>query len=489
MYPELPYEGISWPIIQHSLYVTEDVIKGLIYACIDFNGKTVNPASINERIINSNLLTHNFRKDSEKIEAWRDYQQILSELGLIYSTKLENKIRLTPIAIAFIDGIISYQEMITIQVLKYQYPNGHKTDISSTLRSCLSDQFKTINSLTELQTLCNLQVRPAVLIWQVLLGLYKKTYRNYLSVDEIQNYVVRCASHYDVDKCVEDIIDYRVNHIFKYKLLGNRVRRNVQDWIKILAQTPLFYNDRNNVYFSNYAINNLEEINNICSQLSNPNSFWVINSTFLQEYKYNWFSYYGDINANVNLIPLEESNDNPDEKTSILVKDEINKSDIINLQPYQDIILNANITEKKVISEYDYSKSRRGGMLHDGMVNLIASICNSKGADVYVDPKSVDLYIKYKDNEFIVEVKSITPTNFVARLRTAIGQVLQYDYMFNKKSVINQRILGLAFAAEVSKESWQIPFVNDYLKMDFLCLQSGNLLVYSNNNLSLELYK
>ena len=130
MYPSIPFEGLSWPITQHSGIITENVVRGLVLACLELNGKTIDADDINNYNVTHGLVTDNFRSDSMKVDAWRDYQQILSEFGLIYSTKICDRIILTPVAIAFADGDISYDELITLQILRYQYPNGHKTQIS-----------------------------------------------------------------------------------------------------------------------------------------------------------------------------------------------------------------------------------------------------------------------------------------------------------------------------------------------------------------------
>ena len=59
--------------------------------------------------------------------------------------------------------------------------------------------------------------------------------------------------------------------------------------------------------------------------------------------------------------------------------------------------------------------------LHDQMLLLIAQVCRGKGADVYEDPKSVDLLVIFRNTDFIIEVKTVTPENFVARVRYAMG--------------------------------------------------------------------
>lgn len=127
MYPEVPFDGISWPITQHAGVLSERSLDGLLRACLLCHGETVNPERINGYLVQNGILTANVRSDSNRIDAWRDYQQILSEFGLLYSTRISKVIRLTPVAMAYLNGNLTYGELITLQILRYQYPNGHKT--------------------------------------------------------------------------------------------------------------------------------------------------------------------------------------------------------------------------------------------------------------------------------------------------------------------------------------------------------------------------
>ena len=498
MYPDIPYEGYTWPITQHAGVLNKSVLTGLIRACIPLNGKTIDSNAINDYIVKHNIVTENLRSDSNKIEAWRDYQQILSEFGLIYSTKITNRIILTPIAIAFADELISYEELITIQTLKYQYPNGHKSDISSSLRQTLNDNIAGFTSLTELHSLYHIKVRPAVIIWLILFKLFKITNERSLTIDELQTFVIRCLTHNDIPYCVSNIISYRKSGKTEIQPLS-RARRNIQDWCKILSQTPLFslIGTKQNVSLTltNYSIENADSIKDLCIHLSEDDSFWSMPSLDKNEYKYDWFSFYGTINSDNQFIPSEDSyiveTLDKTNQIGVLTDKEIQQLPTehkkVILKPFEAINIPSNPYHRLVVSEYDYNKSRVGSLLHDSMVNLIASECNSKGAKVYVDPKTVDIFVIYKEHEFIVEVKSITPSNFVARLRTAIGQVHQYNYLLDK-TCNEPRRLGLAFTANVSTKSWQIPFVRDYLNMDMLCLDSGKLVIHTNDELSRELY-
>lgn len=89
---------------------------------------------VNQALVAEKIFTPNVRSDSGQVDAWRDYQQILPDLGLIYSTRYIKQPQLTAIGLMYIDGTIGYSELFSTQVLAYQYPNGHKTDISPAVK-------------------------------------------------------------------------------------------------------------------------------------------------------------------------------------------------------------------------------------------------------------------------------------------------------------------------------------------------------------------
>lgn len=146
MYPDIPYEGLSWPITQHAGVLSKDVMDGLLNACLLCNGEEVKAEIINDYLVKNGILTMNVRADSNQVDAWRDYQQILSEFGIIYSTRISKVIRLTPVAMAYLSHRITYEEMIALQVLRYQYPNGHKSQLSPSLIKSYGREFTFVSA-------------------------------------------------------------------------------------------------------------------------------------------------------------------------------------------------------------------------------------------------------------------------------------------------------------------------------------------------------
>lgn len=301
MYPDVPYEGISWPITQHAGVLKAEVFDGLLNACLQCRDQVVDTDLINGYLVENNILTANVRADSNQVDAWRDYQQILSEFGLIYSTRLSKVLRLTPIAMAYLNGNISYAELITLQLLRYQYPNGHKSQLSPSLVQSYNGDFK-FESFTEFQSAQSILLRPAVLVWFVLKRLWEKGQQAYITLDEMQTYVVRCTTVVDYIACADNIIASRSGDIHLESM--SRARRNMSDWLKLLNQTMLFRlsADGNAIALSAYSIRERKAVENVCNKLADPKYYWSFEK---ENFKQDWFDYYGDYDSNIEFVLKE----------------------------------------------------------------------------------------------------------------------------------------------------------------------------------------
>ena len=298
MYPDIPYEGLSWPITQHAGVLNSEVFDGLLNACLLCRGETIDPARINKYLVDNGILTANIRADSKQVDAWRDYQQILSEFGIIYSTRLTKILTLTPIAMAYLNHNLSYSELITLQLLKYQYPNGHKSQLSQSLVDSFGDDFR-FESFTELQAYYNIQIRPSALVWNILNLLWEKGEQPVLSINEMQSFAVRCTVMSDYSLCTESIIESRHSGCNLPAL--PRAKRNMSDWMKLLSQTLLFNisGDGNSLSLSTYSIKERKTVKSICRRLSEPSSFWEYKD---KNYKQDWFDFYGDFDNSIEFV-------------------------------------------------------------------------------------------------------------------------------------------------------------------------------------------
>lgn len=490
MYPLLPFPGYSWSMNHHMGVTTEGNLHALVWAANTFGRNNDPDYDINNYLIANNILTRNVRKDSRQPDTWRDYQQIPSELGLLFSTKIQKPITLTPIGLAFIEKTITYDELMTLQALRYQYPNGHKSTISPTLRSKLSGtQFQSVRTLTELQARTGVRIRPAVLIWRVLRELQDRGENNVLNISEVQKYLLPCRTHSDTKNATEEIVKSRqtISEIPFF-----RASRDLQEWYRFLVKTPLFTRLRAGVItISDFAMSFAADIDEICSRLEEPDSFWMPDS-IAELSNISWYAEYGSIDLSIDLISNRED---------ILITEiadlDVNREGTggklqkINLRPFDPVNLLSedqdSADENDAWINYETALGNAQYILHDHMVKIIAEVCDRNGGQVFDDPQSLDLLIGFQSYEFLVEVKSVTSRNFVRRLRLALGQLLHYDYLRSLDSSVPRRKV-VAFAARIPSGSWSVPFLNSFLDIDLLTLGVKGLEVNSTFDLSKRLF-
>ena len=498
MFPDPPYAGFSWPITQHMGVITPHNLYHILWAASAYGSTDDPPSNITNYVIVNHLFTPNVRSDSGQPDAWRDYQQILSELGLIISTQVIPKITPTPLGLAYLDGSLSFSALMTLQAFRYQYPNGHKLVIDPRLRSTLSPGTGRVETLVELHISSGVQIRPAVLVWRILTGLRAESEDASLTVDEIQKYLMRCSSHDETEMCLHAIINMRRGGSSLPAM--PRGRRNTQDWIKLLSYTP-FFNIRSGqnagIFLSHYGEEHSTEMDNVCSTLEATMSFWKPTVPIPQN-RLDWYVRFGSID-----VALEIPSDLADQEK--VVGDEypagMEEDDLrgvggalpstINLRDFDVSALGGSAHDggasTTIVSSYDAGLAGRAHRVHDEMVILIANICQSKGATVRDDPRSVDILAIYEGLEFIVEVKSITSRNVVSRLRYAIGQVFHYDYVRSHTSQSPRRKV-VALAANIPPDAWFVPFLNNHLDMDLLSLDGPVLRVDSPSEISRRLF-
>jgi len=188
----LPYEGYSWSMTQHIAPATDSAtMYELLNAAYIFSGDSKYRELITDHMIEKDLLTPNIRADQEKPQLWRDYQQVLPELGLIFSTRFTNSVKVTPIGLMWLDGIIGYSELISTQCLRIQYPNGHKQNISPGLKQKLrKNSVLPPNTRTELDWTNGILIKPGVLILRILIELSKKGNLEGISIEECGHFLL-----------------------------------------------------------------------------------------------------------------------------------------------------------------------------------------------------------------------------------------------------------------------------------------------------------
>jgi len=496
VFPDLPYPGYSWRINHHIGRVTPEHLYHILWAANSFSRSSDPAVDINNYLIANSQWTPNIREDSGQPDAWRDYQQTLSELGLIYSLEILAQITLTPLGLAFLDGSLGFSEIITLQALRMQYPNGHHVAISTTQRAELAGTvYANISSFAELQKLTGVSVRPAVLVWRLLRRLNELKSEPKITVDEFESYLMRCSQNDEFLSCADAIALARIKGTTLPRL-GSRQRRNAQDWIRFLDLTSIFAVTQNRqavLFISEFGNQYAAEIDEISRVLERPNSFWHLD-TLSQADRLRWYSEFGGVDLSIPELPIANTEasehefvggvEESDQRGSF---EESVAGGNIQLREFQGINFPTSPTNLAIQVVYSAELSTSAHRLHDQMVLLIAQTCRMKGASVYEDPGSVDLLVQHQLQEFIIEVKSVTPHNVITRLRYAVGQVLHYDFLRAPETRMSRRKV-VALSAQIPPTSWSIPFLNNHLDMDLLALESGRLRVYSSSQVAIQLF-
>lgn len=481
MNSSLPYPGHTWFFTQHAVGIEPYTLYKMLEAASLFVGRLDFGESLTHLMVKAGVLTPNERDGKD--DAWRDYQQILAELGLIYSTRISRKLLITKLGYSYLSGDIGFSELITLQALRYQYPNGQKATIQSGLKSELSNNgFKVPDTLITLQQEQGILLRPTVLVLRILIELAKKGFTPELSTEEIQHYLIPVKRNKEWEFCVSQIIKSRTNkerleiHKFRHS------RRNVQDWMKFLSKTDLFQLDNSKYLKLRSAestfLSSCEDIVN----LYETKTFWTPENTSIEGRK-TWFDFYGNIPDEALIFAehteqyvednyingLDEEETILDSKFTVRLK-EFENLDLSNIHDLEDIIKSPQELQKLLNNlQKGIQKRKAKHILHEQIVAKLSGKFLAQGAKVQVDSSSVDIYAHWPDgNTAMFEVKTVLPVNLQSRLRLAIGQILEYDYKFKQENipcndkiiVINQKIL---------KSNWNVDFLTNHLDLGLIC--------------------
>ena len=504
---EPPYPGCAWTLNHHMGVVNARFVYELLGAAVTYRDTPDPAARINEHIITSGIrLPPNVRSDTGQPDIWRDYQQVLSELGLMFSTEVLDPITPTALGLAFLDGSVSFSELMTLQALRLQYPNGHHNQISEAQRKALAGtRFQHANGLCRLQAVAGMQLRPAVLIWRCLRLLEEEGEQPRLWAKEIHTYLMRCSTHNDAPKCVEAIVRARRGGP-ALAPGGERQARAASEWIRFLLLTPLFsgqgWGTSQYLTLSPYAREHASELDQLCAQLESSTSFWMpgpgpLTQRVSPPERLSWYAWFGNVDLALGTVPVvgrtdeEEfpgrwSDEEAEEKAAASGPLAAATLDLRQFDPSQYVGSEKPLpTGVTIEASYDAALAKRSQRLHDQMVLLIHNVARARGADVLTG--LADLVVRYRGSEFVVEVKSVTPRNFVQRLRYALGQVLHYDYLRSQESAAPGRRV-VALTASVPDSMWCVSFLNQFLDVDLLSLDGRSLKVHSTSPLAHQLF-
>ncbi|MFE8872499.1 hypothetical protein ACE4RV_04910 [Acetobacter persici] len=485
---QLPYPGYSWPITQHAAGFNENDIRNMLSCALPFEGISGAGKKITSLMIASEVLTSNVRDGTP--DAWRDYQQLLAELGFIVSTRICSSVRLTEIAKSFVAGEVDYSSVMSMQSFRYQYPNGQKYTLQATQKSALAGSvFKNCKNQIDLHLNSGVLIRPSILILRVLYELYISGDRCSLILEEVRDFLLPSRKNDEWPLSVFEVKNARKNASWVGNSSVDRTRRNLQDWFKLLRENRFFVTDGSKyIGLSDFALDNISSVKKIISLGEDVATFWIPLSSSPEE-QFNWFLWYGQFGSLI--APIEEVEVSLTESEQFSVDYDTPEVGILPIS-LSDIDIDALLSKKKISLNIDKNEMIRsitqGAMkryakhvLHDEIVAEFAKKFKSQGARVVSDSNSVDLLVIYGDSSIIFEVKTVNYKNIRNRLRLALGQIEEYSFrLSSEKGIKPDR--GIILNRNVDKSSWQVNFLTDYMNIGLVSrVSSGTMIIPPRN--------
>lgn len=495
----LPYPGHSWSFTQHAVGLNPKTLYDFLMCAAPFEGDTSGyKEKITALMIASEVLTPNERDGIP--DAWRDYQQILAELGLIYSTKICRALTLTELGHMFLAGEVGFAELVGIQALRYQYPNGQKSTIQSRLRKELkSASIPCPDTLTELQANRQILLKPGTLILRVLIELYAAGLNPSLSASECQAFLIPCSTNSEWPNAISEIIAHRksssnINAVYRHS------RRNIQDWFKFLQKSDFFRNGHTeHLSLSVYAISNIDLVKDYCDSQEAMESFWIP-VDFDTPGRLSWFEWFGHIPFEAQkALRFDVANDpNYLEQNYVAgVEEEDKDSEVISFDISAINLKSLDLMHLGRDTPFEFSgdieslaESLRNGaqkrhaktLLHDRIIKELAESFIAQGATVESDPNSVDLFASWPSgNSAIFEVKTVTRRSLQGRLRTAIGQIEEYAYRRQCSGAgVSDRVVVVN--TELDSKAWQTSFLTDHLGIGLICKPTSSYSAFAPSN-------
>lgn len=493
----LPYPGYSWSFNHHMGRVNPREVFSLLEAAYRFRQYPNYRNLVNQALVSEGIFTPNIRSDSRQVDAWRDYQQILPELGLIYSTRYIKQPQLTPIGLMYIDGTIGYSELFSTQILGYQYPNGHKTDISPAVKSELLQAGMNISvNRTELDANSGILIKPGVLILQVLVELNRQGNSPTLDTRECLLALVPTKNHSEWQEAYSRLIQLRQGRIASQA--DSRRLRDVQEWFQFLGQSDFVIKEGNRISLSPTALEEIEQLQAILEFHENPATFWIPTGSNERENALDWYSFFGNLSIESQWITPDElrsqdylSENYPD--TELL--DEIDSPPVtveiaeINLRPFLPNIpevadINTDVNLENIFK--GRMRLRDKTRQHQEILALLAERLTELSYNLSDDPNSVDLLAEKDGVETIFEVKTINRRNFLPRIRLGVGQLSEYRYrrQFQTQSRPNS-ILVLSNTLQLP--TWIPDYFSSDVRVGLLCSTSYSFLALTNGIIELEI--
>lgn len=493
----LPYPGYSWSFNHHMGRVNPREVFALLEAAYRFRQYPNYRVLVNQALVSKGVFTANIRADSGQVDAWRDYQQILPDLGLIYSTRYIRQPQLTPIGLMYIDGTIGYSELFSTQVLAYQYPNGHKTDLSPAVRGELSQAGIAIPpNRTELDVNSGILIKPGVLILQILVELYRQGYPPTLDTRECLLALVPTIRNSDWQEAYARLLQLRQIGITSGA--DKRRLRDVQEWFQFLEQSDFAVKEGNRISLSSAVLADIDQLQSILDFHSDPTTFWIPHSSIERENALAWYEFFGSPSIESQWVMPDElrsqeylSENYPDhellyEIDSPTVTVEVSE---INLRPFSPNIpevaeLNTDVNIENIVQ--GQSRLRDKTRQHQELVARLAARLTELSYNVADDPNSVDLLAEKNGLEIIFEVKTINRRNFQPRIRLGVGQLSEYRYRRQLQTQVRPHSI-LVLSNTLQLPTWAHGYFSSDVNIGLLCARADAFVALTSGAIELEI--
>ena len=492
----LPYPGYSWSFSQHMGKVSPKVLFSLLEITYRFRHQSDYESLINQALVSEGVLTPNIR--SGKVDAWRDYQQILSELGLIYSTRYIKPPQLTPVGLMYIDGSIGYSELLSTQVLTYQYPNGHKTVISEPLRKELLETGTNIpRSRLELDLDSGVLIKPGILILQVLVELYRRSELPALNTRECLFALVPTKRNNEWQEAYSRLIQLRRSGMSS---TGDyRELRHVQEWFQFLGQSDFAIKHNNVISLSSSALSEIEQVQSVLDFHASPEVFWISTGSVNRENALiSWYGFFGSPSIESQWITpdelrsqefLSENYPNHELLDEFDSPSETIELSEINLRPFSpsipeviDVTVDVNV--ENIIQ--GRARLRDKTRQHQEIVARLAARLMELSYTVTDDPNSVDLLAEKNGIETIFEVKTINRRNFQPRIRLGVGQLSEYRYRRQLQTQARPYSI-LVLGNTLQLPAWAPDYFSSDVNIGLLCSKADAFLALTTGRVELEI--
>lgn len=451
---------------------------------------------VNQSLVTEGVFTANIRADSGQVDAWRDYQQILPDLGLIYSTRYIRQPQLTPIGLMYIDGTIGYSELFSTQVLAYQYPNGHKTDISTAVKGELSQAGISIPpNRTELDVNSGILIKPGVLILQILVELHRQGYSPTLDTRECLLSLVPTIRNSDWQEAYARLLQLR--QIGDTSEADKRKLRDVQEWFQFLGQSDFAVKEGNRISLSSSVLEEIDQLQAVLDFHTDPATFWMPQSSVESENALAWYGFFGSPSIESQWITPDElrsqeylSENYPDHE----LLDEIDTPAVtvevseINLRPFSpsipevmDVSIDVNVENIVQGRMRLRDKTRQ----HQEIIARLAARLTELSYNVADDPNSVDLLAEKNGLETIFEVKTINRRNFQPRIRLGVGQLSEYRYRRQLQTQVRPHSI-LVLGNTLQLPTWAYGYFSSDINIGLLCSRADAFLALTDGEVELE---